>query len=327
VAWPGTGPNRQPAEPGILYSADVYQGLPDLPRGSVKYLRVVQSDAKTYSTWFKTFRLSGPPVSIVYEESVKRILGTVPVEADGSVSFLVPPGRALHFQLLDEQHRCLQTMRSFTGVMPGEQRGCVGCHESHGVAPSGKPGRALRRHPARLTPPPWGTASISYEDFAQPVLDRYCGTCHQGKGEARQQLDLTLRPSVSVFKEPYLTLVGFAGWQNPVPNRGQAGYGCAGAIPVETMDETKNDPRGLATLPPRKTLSYTSRLVEIASSGKHYGVKADPLSLQRLMAWVDMNCPYMSEEQVRALPDPDFPGIEQLPIRPRVKTAPVVERP
>ena len=48
---------------------------------------------------------------------------------------------------------------------------------------------------------------------------------------------LTLRPGVSVFKEPYLTLVGPAGWGNPVPNRGQAGYGIAGAIPVETMDE------------------------------------------------------------------------------------------
>jgi hypothetical protein len=35
----------------------------------------------------------------------------------------------------------------------------------------------------------------------------------------------------------------------------------------------------------------------------------------------------MGEEEVRALGDPDFPGIERLPIRPRVATAPVVERP
>ena len=186
VAWPGTGPDRKPSELGTLYSADVYQGLPDLPRDSVKYLRVVQSDAKTYSTWFKTFRLSGPPVSIVYEESVKRILSTVPVEADGSVYCRVPAGRALHFQLLDEQYRCLQTMRSFTGVMPGENRGCVGCHESHSTTPPLTAGLAFRRPPTELTPPPWGTESISYERFAQPVLDRYCGKCHQGDGEARR---------------------------------------------------------------------------------------------------------------------------------------------
>ena len=96
---------------------------------------------------------------------------------------------------------------------------------------------------------------------------------------------------------------------------------------METMDETKNDPRALATLRPRTTLSYRSRLIEIAASGKHYDVRVDPLSLERLMAWVDANCPYMGDEELRSLGDPDFPGIEKLPIRPRVRTAPTVERP
>jgi hypothetical protein len=327
VAWPGTGPDRKPPELGTLYSADVYQGLPDLPRGTAQYLRIIQSDAKTYSSWFKTFRLSGPPVSIVYEESVKRILSTVPIEADGSVYCRVPAGRALHFQLLDEQHRCLQTMRSFAGVMPGETRGCVGCHESHSTTPPRRAGLAFRRPPTELTPPPWGPVSISYERFAQPVLDRYCGKCHQGDGQARKDCDLTLRPGVSVFMEPYLTLVGSAGWQNPIPDRGQQGYGIAGAFPVETMDETKHDPRALATQRPMTTLSYTSRLVELAASGKHYEVRAAPLDLQRLMAWVDVNCPYMGDEELRALPDPEFAGIERLPIRPRIRTAPVIDRP
>ena len=327
VAWPGTGPERRPPEPGVLYSPDVYQGLPDLPRGSAKYLRVLQSDAKTYSTWFKTFRLSGPPVSIVYEESVKRILSTVPVEADGSVYCRVPSGRSLHFQLLDEQYRCLQTMRSFTGVMPGEHRGCVGCHESHSTAPPRAAGLAFQRPPTELTPPPWGPESIGFERFVQPVLDRYCGQCHPGDGATPQLPDLTLRPGVSVFKEPYLTLVGSAGWGNPVTNRGQPGYGIAGAIAVETMDETKLDPRALSTLRPRTALSYTSRLVALAAHGRHYDVRVDALNLQRLMAWVDANCPYLGDEELRALPDPEFPGIEQLPIRPRVKTAPVIERP
>jgi len=35
----------------------------------------------------------------------------------------------------------------------------------------------------------------------------------------------------------------------------------------------------------------------------------------------------MGKEEVRAVADPDFEGIGSLPIRPRVKTAPVVERP
>jgi hypothetical protein len=159
------------------------------------------------------------------------------------------------------------------------------------------------------------------------VLDRYCGKCHQGDGQARKDCDLTLRPGVSVFMEPYLTLVGSAGWQNPIPDRGQQGYGIAGAFPVETMDETKHDPRALATQRPMTTLSYTSRLIELAASGKHYEVRAAPLDLQRLMAWVDVNCPYMGDEELRALPDPEFAGIERLPIRPRIRTAPVIDRP
>jgi hypothetical protein len=361
VVWPGTGKDRKPAQMGVFYNPNVYEGAPDLPRGSVKYLRVWQLDYKTYSTWAKTYRHSGPPVSIVQEEGVKRILSVVPVEADGSVYFKVPPGRALYFQLLDENYRCLQTMRSFTGVMPGEVRSCVGCHEAQGNAPGklgnqeigksgnwetgklGKSGQspnfpipqfpsfpaslALRRPPTELTPPPWGTESISYERFAQPVLDRYCGKCHQGNGDAKKVLDLTLRPGVSVFKEPYLTLVGAAGWGNPVSAQDRPGYGIAGAIPVESMDATLNDPKAYATLRPMQYLSYKSRLVDLAMSGKHFGVKADALSLQRLIAWVDACCPFMGEEEVRDLGDPNFVGIEELPIRPRVKTAPVVERP
>jgi hypothetical protein len=185
----------------------------------------------------------------------------------------------------------------------------------------------MRRGPTPLSPPPWGTESIGYERFAQPVLDRYCVNCHRGPAPGSAEPDLRLRAGASVFKEPYLTLVGAAGWQNPIANRKQPGYGIAGAIPVETMDETKLDPRGLATLRPLTTLSYSSRLVDLAASGKHYDVRVDPLSLQRLAAWVDANCPFMGDKELRALGDPDFPGIEQLPIRPRVKTAPVIERP
>ncbi|MFV1964054.1 MAG: hypothetical protein ACC628_01430 [Pirellulaceae bacterium] len=325
VAWPGTGENRKPSEPGTFFSSDVYQGVPDLPRGMVKFLRVFQLDYKTYSTWNKTYRHSGPAVSIVQEEGVKRILSEVPVETDGSVHFKAPAGRTLFFQLLDENRRCLHTMRSFTGLMPGERRGCVGCHEMHSTAASPQHGLALSRPPSELSPPPWGTESISYERFAQPVLDRYCVKCHQGEVPDSVEPNLALRPGTNVFKEPYLTLVGSAGWGNPVGS-GRPGYGIAGAIPVES-GYGQNDPKALATLPPMQHLSYKSRLVELAAGGEHYGVKADPADVRRLIAWVDACCPFMGEEELRSLGDPDFPGIERLPIRPRVATAPVIDRP
>jgi len=247
VAWPGTGKNRKPVQPGVFYSPDVYQGVPDLPRGRVKYLWVFQLDYKTYSTWKKTYRHSGPPVSIVQEEGVKRILSEVPVEADGSVHFVAPAGRALFFQLLDAQRRCLHTMRSFTGLMPGERRGCVGCHESHSAAPPPQGGLALRRPPTEMSPPPWGTESIGYERFVQPVLDRYCVRCHQGNVPGSHEPDLRLRPGHGPFKEPYITLVGGAAWGYSAPAN-RPGYGIAAVIPVESIDPTRNDPRAYATL-------------------------------------------------------------------------------
>jgi len=318
VAWPGTGKQRKRQQPGVFYSADVYQGATGLERGEAKYLRVFQQDHKTYSTWGKTYRHSGPAVSIVQEESVKRILGLAPVGTDGSVYFKVPSGRAVFFQLLDKDFRCLQTMRSFTGLMPGETRGCLGCHEMQSATPARPQRLPFGRGPDDLTPAPWGTESISYERFVQPVLDKYCGKCHQGKGKGRKKLDLTHRPGRGPFTEPYLTLVGPAGWGNPA--KPGPGYGIAGAIPVESRATYK-------TLKPKTHLSHASKLIEIASSGKHNKVKVDPLSLRRLIAWVDACCPFRGEPEVRALDDPDFPGIERLPIRPRVRTAPRVQRP
>ena len=328
VAWPQPG-ERQDPQPGVLYSGNVYQGAPAELRGQARFLRVFSIDPKTYSYWHKRPYLStGPVVSAVQSEGVKRLLGTVPLEADGSVAFQVPPGKALHFQLLDEQQRALQTMRSFVGAMPGERRGCLGCHEAHSRAPVNPgPALAVREAPRAITPPPWDDVTVSYPRYVQPVLDQYCGSCHQGEGKARATLDLTLRPSAPVFPEPYHTLIGRPSWGQPYnpPAKPPPGFGIAGTILVEAYSTV--DPIAYATAKPMTALSYRSKLVEIAGSGKHHQVKVDPVSLQRLIVWVDAMCPYLGDEEVRAEADPEFQGVDWLAIRPRVKTAPVVRRP
>ncbi|MHC4282915.1 MAG: HzsA-related protein [Planctomycetota bacterium] len=322
VAWPGTGENRRPVQPGVLFSSDIYEGVPDLPRGIAKYLRVIQMDTRTYSSWTRDARFSGPAVSLIQDDGVKRILGTVPIESDGSVHFKVPAGQTLHFQVLDEHYRALQTMRSFSGVMPGEHRGCVGCHEMHSTAPlNNRTGIALKRDPVDLTPPPWGTRSISYERLVQPVLDQHCGKCHQGNGEGRDKLDLTLRPGFKFFKEPYVTLVGGAQFSGVPPHK----VGIAGAIMAENF--AQSDPKSYVTFRPMQHLSFTSKLIEIAMSGEHHDVKVDPVGLRKLIGWVDTNCPYRGQEEIRAIADPQFAGIDMLPIRPRTKTAPIIARP
>jgi len=327
VRWPSVAERHDPAG-GIIFSNNIYHNAPSRIKGKASYLRILTMDAKTYSYWYKRpYASTGPVVSMVSSEGVKRILGTVPIESDGSVHFKAPSGKSLYFQLLDEKYRALQTMRSVSGVMPGETRGCLGCHEMHSTTPPTKTSaEALQRGPSEITAPPWGDESISYMRFVQPVLDRYCGECHQGDGEARDKLDLTYRGD-GLFKEPYVLLIGNPSWgaaYHP-PDDPPAGFGIADTILVEAYDQ--HDPAAYVTPEPMTKLSYKSRLVDIASSGKHNDVKVDELSRRKLIAWVDTMCPYRGDEEVREIDDPEFQGIDWLAIRPQIKSAPVVVRP
>jgi hypothetical protein len=328
VAWP-TAQERLDPQPGLIFSTNVYEGAPDVLHGKARYLRVLHIDPKTYTYWHKRPYIStGPVISAVQSEGVKRILGTVPIEEDGSVAFRAPPGIALHFQLLDDQYRALQTMRSFTGVMPGEQRGCTGCHESHSRVPEYQGTTlALSRQPRDITPPPWGDESISYPRFVRPVLDQYCAKCHEGDGEGRKVLDLSPRPGFLGFDESYMLFIGNPSWGAPYlkPANPPPGFGIANMIMVEAYHTV--DPAAYVTPEPMTQLSYKSPLIELASSGKHYDVRVDPVSLQKLIAWVDAMCPYLGSEEVREMDDPVFQGVEWLSIRPRLKTAPIITRP
>jgi hypothetical protein len=328
VAWPDREDRLTP-KGGIIFSSNVYHGAPEELKGKARFLRVLNIEPKTYTYWHKRPYLStGPVVSAVQSEGVKRILGTVPIEEDGSVAFRAPTGKAVHFQLLDESYRALQTMRSFTGVMPGERRGCLGCHELHSTTPQYEVSSiALAKDPQEITPPPWGDESVSYPRFVQPVLDKYCGECHQGDGEGRESVDLTDRPGFLIFSEPYLLLTGRPSWgkayekpQDPPP-----GFGIANMIMVEGYDQ--RDPEAYKTPKPMTYLSYKSQLIDIASSGEHNDVKVDPVSLRKLIAWVDTMCPYRGAEEVREIPDPEFQGVDWLAIRPKIQTAPTIIRP
>mgnify|MGYP006914488172 CR=1 FL=1 len=103
------------------------------------------------------------------------------------------------------------------------------------------------------------------------------------------------------------------------------GFGIAGMLIAEGYDT--RDPEGYKTPPPMIALSFKSPLIDLCSSGRHYGVKVDDISLLRLITWVDAMCPYQGEEEIREIPDPEFQGIDWLAIRPRIKTAPKVVRP
>ena len=117
----------QPQATGVFYVQDVYRSTQDIPRGTIRRLRVNELIPQP------TQRV--PYSSAVNFDVLKRVLGTVPIEEDGSVAFEAPAGIPLQFQALDERGMAVMTMRTFTHLQPGEQSGCVGCHESRNSGP------------------------------------------------------------------------------------------------------------------------------------------------------------------------------------------------
>jgi hypothetical protein len=345
VDWSPIGVGAIP-KPGILYSNDVFEGAPEVLKLKGKSLRIIQMDPKTYTTWHKTVQHDGPSVSVFQADGVKRILGTVPIEKDGSIAFEIPPGKALSFEMLDEQGRAIHVMRTFTSVMPGEVRGCFGCHESTMTSVTlrqkAAAGKALAKGVKKPVPPSWGTEeSIGYLRFVQPVLDRHCAKCHQNpEHEAYSKLNMVLRPAksrwsswthtkndISPFMEPYYTLVtGATTWGAAKPkNERNVPDNLAGIYLVEGF--YMNDPEPLKTLPPYSAFSPVSQLIHHATSGEHNGIKITGEDRERLIAWVDCNGPYLGDEEIRSMYDPISPTIETIPVvRPRLATAPRINR-
>ena len=128
--------------------ADVTRGLSTVRPGEVKALRLVAIPAKTQP------RMNRPAMGLTRDDPGKAVLGTVPVEPDGSAYFRAPSGVAMFFQALDARGMAVQTMRSATHVQPGQTLSCTGCHESRKDAPpTSLPLLAALREPSRCTAP------------------------------------------------------------------------------------------------------------------------------------------------------------------------------
>lgn len=166
--------NLASEEEGVFQMQDVYRAWPPLPPGNITRLRIVQVLPKT------TWHANEPMVGMANASPGRQVLGTVPVETDGSAHFRAPARAALAFQALNEQGESVQTMRSVTYLQPGETAACIGCHESRQSAPptSRSVPIAFRRTPSTITPGPDGSNPFSYPRLVQPVLDRLCVRCH-----------------------------------------------------------------------------------------------------------------------------------------------------
>jgi hypothetical protein len=171
---------------GEVFLSDVYEGLPKAKRGTLKQVRVVQVFPKT------TRDSNVPRIGAAGEENTRAVLGVTPVEADGSARFLVPAGKPILFQVLDEEGFAYQTMRSSTSLMPGERVSCVGCHENKMAVPTAATTvvAAMKRPAAELTPTPESGRPYGFVEHVQPIFDAKCVRCHNDQ-EAKAGINLS----------------------------------------------------------------------------------------------------------------------------------------
>ncbi|MEK7685052.1 MAG: hypothetical protein AAB466_06495 [Verrucomicrobiota bacterium] len=248
---------------GRMLVADVYDGrnLPGVKRGDIKRLLILESLPKQVN-------FSGGPdlVSWLGTFTLERVLGTVPVEEDGSAYFEAPARRQLFFVALDENDLSVKRMQSFTSVMPGEILSCAGCHEQRTKTPGNRSRgllQALQRPPSKIQPFDGFPDVMDFTRDIQPFLKRHCVRCHNYEKRDGQVIlagDLGPQWSHSFFS-------------------------------LFAHRQVADGRNGLGNQPPRTIGSSASALLKMVD-GSHYEVKATAQEWRTLWLWIESGAPY-----------------------------------
>ena len=246
--------------PAKIFCSNVYfgPGLKGIPRGAVKTMRI-------FSYHYGYIR-SGGHESCGLESSwdVKRVLGTVAVEEDGSFSFEAPPNTPISLQPLDENGAALQIMRTWMVAMPGEAVSCIGCHESQNDATPVSRAKAATRAPSKITPWHGPARPFGYITEIQPVLDRYCVGCHNDE-KKKGGISLARNHDNWELDQSYMNLVAYT------------------RKPGAESD--------LPTYHPMAWHASTSPLIQMLKKG-HHGVNLNEEAWERFYTWIDLNAPH-----------------------------------
>ena len=251
--------------PATIGVVNVYDSDFDWPENSrVTALRVIQVLPKT------TPAPNDPRIGIAQQTNARAVLGTVPVEEDGSVYFEAPVGKELYFQALDERGLAIQSMRSGTYLHPGEQLTCQGCHEPKRRSPARQSlvPLAMQRDPSPITPDVDGANPFNYVRLVQNVLDRNCVACHVQK----QALPLT-----GEVEGPY-------GWTRSYTNLAPQ-YGFYFDV---TNGAILAGAHGGARTIPGQFGARAAKLLQYLGPD-HYGVQLSAEDFHRLTLWLDCN--------------------------------------
>jgi formylglycine-generating enzyme required for sulfatase activity len=261
-----------------VYIADLYagDGLKGVPRGTVKSLRLF--------TYHFAYQNMGGLLGVVGMDGpwdIKRVLGTVPVRDDGSATFRIPANTPISIQPLDAEGKALQLMRSWMTAMPGEVVQCSGCHEPQNTAPPPASISALRLPPAEIAPWRGPTRGFSYAREVQPAIDRYCVGCHDG------------RPGPGGAAPDLRGTVKITDWKSVTPGEGGKAGGkfSVGYANLHRYVRRPGIESDYHVLEPMEFHADTTELIQMLRKG-HANVTLDAETWDRLVTWIDLNCPY-----------------------------------
>ena len=255
-------------EVGYLTLVDVYRGrnMEGIERGDIKKLLILESLPKPIN-----YTGGMDPLTYGGSFTLERVLGTVPVEADGSAYMELPALRALFFVALDDNDMAVKRMQSFLTVQPGETTSCVGCHEqrTQTVLPQTSL-QALQRPPSQVEPIEDCPDVLDFPRDIQPILDRNCTPCH---GYERTEQG-----------GPYAGGVNLSGDHGPMFSH---------AYFTMTVNRLFTDGRNLAqgNYAPRRIGSSASRILTMLD-GSHYGAKATRHEKKLMRLWIEVGAPY-----------------------------------
>ena len=254
------------SDDATLLVTNVHQGL-DVPNGTVKYIRVSEAMPWPYT------KQGASRYPREYDYTMKRTIGIVPVESDGSAHFTVPAGVGLYFQALDADFIEVRRMRSLLSFQPGERRSCTGCHETQAAAPRSSVVLAAGRRPSTPEPPPWGNhRPISFLRDVQPVLDKHCVSCHSG---VKPAADVDLFPGLTGPAQDRAHCTSFDALTKYVPRS---------HVPFAERTETVK----FDITQPYQFGSSKSRLVTLLKQG-HEEVELSRDEWLILLTWIDNN--------------------------------------
>jgi hypothetical protein len=283
-------------ETGTFYLQDVYfgPGLAGVERGTIRKLRVVELEFRAAGVGSNGSHgpaggaLASTPISIGNGAwDVKRVLGDATVYSDGSAFFEAPARKPLYFQTLDEHNRAVQTMRSWTTLMPGENFSCIGCHEDKNSAPPPKKTTLAMKAGAQKLEPFYGPPrGFSFLKEIQPILDAKCIKCHDGEKTA--SLKSTEVPDIGSkrrWTESYISLTQPGGDAKKGGLRGNDSGGSCIWVSSQSVPEM---------IPPYSVGSTASPMINKLLAG-HEKVQLTREELDKLACWIDLGVPFCGD--------------------------------